>query len=186
MNYRITVYEPQPERRDHPDLLSQTQRTVCRLESKPGALAKIRKTAIALLETHAEVTIWKENRNIGHLVQNWVPAGTPIMLNPRWLETDRQARSDRTRLPVTRYAYEYEGGGVKRRLMFETHDGEGPQVPMFGTRDALTLFKYQWECWDCHGTGSVDYLSGNRQTCDTCGGSGQRTAPGAPQAEEAK
>src|SRR5262245_8870032 len=115
MSYRITVFEPVIERRDHPELADQTQRTAAVKQTKVGAAVE----AFALLAKHAEVTIYQD-KNAGKALEGWRPSHIVIFSNPRWLGAEIATRGARTRILIDRHYYEYEcSDGRKRQLTFE-------------------------------------------------------------------
>ncbi len=170
MKYMITVYEPDVERRDHPTLKYQTQRTVARFRSKPDAIAAAR----GLLDTHAEVTIWQD-KNGGRAVEGWLPAQIIEWSDPTPRGVERNASSSLTRRRIDKHYYDYEAANGRRfRVTFETLPGEAPHVPRYATTAALQCFMYQHQCWDCAGTGWYEGDRTSRESCHTCGGSGER------------
>lgn len=175
MPYRVTVFEPQSNRRDFPKLghLGQTHRTAAILDKKPEAVGVARD----LVNKHAEVTIWCEVEEVGKPVKDWLPADLIILTSPREIRVEHNRKSSHDqRRRVDWHLYEYRGSdGDLYRKAFETIRGEDPRVPLFGSHAAVNALQYQWQCWDCRGTGSsggANEKSG--ESCYACGGLGNR------------
>jgi hypothetical protein len=169
MGYQITAHEPVAERRDHPHSLINTRRTFATRRTKSDAI----ETARALLDAHADVTIWNDRPGAGQIIENWIPPKTVILSGPRWVGTAPAVMSWFTRSVVDRHFYEYTAGdGRKVNFAFETHCNEAPQVPTFGTLTAIERFRCQWQCWNCQGRGYAgdDRWSKDRESCHACGG----------------
>lgn len=170
--FRVTAYESNQELRDWPNLKGQTHRTLARCQTKASAI----KAASNLLCKRAEVKIWKENDSVGHLVENWLPAHVVLLSEPKLIRVKRNRKASLiSRRRVDCYLYEYRGNdGKYYRKALETLRGKPPQVPLFGSQEAINLFQRQWECWDCNGTGyrDGDIYAPDRESCFTCGGKG--------------
>lgn len=89
MSYQVTTYEATAERRDDPNSVVNKRRTVATHPVRSNAI----ETARALLETHAEVTIWNGKPGAGEIVEKWVPAKTIILSEPRWVGTAESVKA---------------------------------------------------------------------------------------------
>jgi hypothetical protein len=175
MTYRVTIFEPQSNRRDFPKLgyMGQTHRTEAMLNKKPEAVDLARE----LVNKHAEVTIWYEVKGVGKPIKDWLPADLIILDSPREIRVEHNRKSSRDqRRRVDWHLYEYRGSnGERYRKTFETIKGEDPRVPLFGSHTAINLLQYQWQCWNCGGTGSSGRASEKSgEPCYACEGSGRR------------
>jgi hypothetical protein len=166
MSYQVTVHEADAGRRDDPNSTIYTRRTLATRTTRSGAI----ETARALLETHAEVTIWNDSPGSGKIIDRWLPPKTIILSEPRLLGTIlrvtpwpthypahpgkgmKKLRGTASQVPtlVNRHFYEYTASnGRKVNFVFETLLNQAPQVPRFGTQAAIERFCRQWEHLNC-------------------------------------
>ena len=142
MSYQITAHEPVEERRDDPHSTVKTHRTFATHPTRPDAID----TARALLKTHAEVTIWDGEPGASRIIGNWLPPNIIILSQPRWVGKAPSVTSWFSRSVVDRHFYEYTASdGRKVNYAFETNVDEAPQVPEFGTKEAIEQYHRQWE-----------------------------------------
>lgn len=139
----MTVYEPVAAGRDHPTLPDQTQRTVFDGQTTK---AEIIAAALELLPVRAEVTIWRQGKSSGRLVEGWVPPGTLMLAQPGQIlvQSGQLSDSDRSRR-IDRYSYDYAGSdGRLHRIVFEVELNAKPAIPRRGSKTAIAALKIQW------------------------------------------
>ncbi|SRR6266498_1389703 len=147
MSYQITAYVLDSEYPEKPNSTINTRRILATRATMPDAI----ETARQLLPKHPEVTIWNDRPDTGKILTDWLPQKTIILSEPRWLGTAPAVEawfSGNSTPPnpviVDRHFHEYTASdGRKVSFAFETPSNVEPQVPKFGTREAIERFEQQ-------------------------------------------